>query len=177
LTDGLSASGPLAARLGFLPRRPMGRVPELEVPNIELGFVGELGFGGTVGVVALRKADGAPNRRWDRGRLTAKFRGSDKVPSLMTGYFGRGSWSGHQLRPIARRALRSRTSLPVRLEPRDRPAERRDGDREGRPRPALPQSHAVRASRPRETQEMGLTRMTGHSPYSRAPAGAASTTT
>ena len=36
-------------------------------------------------------------------------------------------------------------SLSVRLEPRDRPAERRDGDRESRPCPALPQPHAVRA--------------------------------
>ena len=36
--------------------------------------------------------------------------------------------------------------LPVRLEPRDRPAERRDGDREGCPCPAVPQPHAVRAS-------------------------------
>ena len=35
--------------------------------------------------------------------------------------------------------------LPVRLEPRGRPAERGDGDREGCPCPALPQPHAVRA--------------------------------
>jgi hypothetical protein len=34
--------------------------------------------------------------------------------------------------------LRAGRSLPVRLEPPDRSAERRDGDREGRPHPALP---------------------------------------
>src|SRR5215469_15510921 len=39
----------------------------------------------------------------------------------------------------------SRGSLSVRLEPRDRRAKRRDGDREGRPCPALPQPDAVRA--------------------------------
>src|SRR5262245_38236052 len=45
-------------------------------------------------------------------------------------------------------------SLSVRLEPRDRPFGRRDGDREGGARAALPQPHAVRAAYPRETQEM-----------------------
>ena len=35
--------------------------------------------------------------------------------------------------------------LPVRLEPRGRADQRHDGDREGRPRPALPQPDAVRA--------------------------------
>ncbi len=38
-----------------------------------------------------------------------------------------------------------RRSLPVRLEPRGRPAERGDGRRQGRPCPALPQQDAVRA--------------------------------
>src|SRR5258708_34777621 len=41
--------------------------------------------------------------------------------------------------------LRAGGSLPVRLEPRGRPAEWRDGDREGRPWSALSQPHAVRA--------------------------------
>src|ERR1051326_3733399 len=41
--------------------------------------------------------------------------------------------------------LRAGRSLSVRLEPRDRHPERRDDDREGRPRPAVPQPHAVRA--------------------------------
>jgi hypothetical protein len=36
-------------------------------------------------------------------------------------------------------------SLPVRLEPRSRRAERGDGDREGRSRPVVPQPHAIRA--------------------------------
>src|SRR5712671_2024816 len=44
--------------------------------------------------------------------------------------------------------LRAGGSLPVRLEPRGRPAEWRDGDREGRPCSALSQPHAVRCPRP-----------------------------
>jgi len=39
-------------------------------------------------------------------------------------------------------------SLPVRMEPRGRPAERRDGHREGCPCPALSQPHVVRAGLP-----------------------------
>src|SRR5712671_1439206 len=49
---------------------------------------------------------------------------------------------GGGLRPAE---LRAGGSLPIRLEPRDRPAERRDGNREGRPCPALSQPHDVRA--------------------------------
>src|SRR4051812_36938449 len=64
--------------------------------------------------------------------------------------------------------------LPVRLEPRSRPAEWRDGDRKGRPCPALPQPDAVRA---------GLSARDGRKVFdaynrallcSRVPAGAAS---
>ena len=54
----------------------------------------------------------------------------------------RGAIDGRGLRAAELCAGRS---LPVRLEPRGRPAERRDGDGEGRPCPALPQPHAVRA--------------------------------
>ena len=46
------------------------------------------------------------------------------------------------LRPAELRAGRG---LPIRLEPRGRPAGRRDGDREGRPCSALSQPDAVRA--------------------------------
>ena len=42
-------------------------------------------------------------------------------------------------------SVRAGRGLPVRLEPRDRRAERRDGDGEGRACPALPQPHDVRA--------------------------------
>src|SRR6266446_9311649 len=49
---------------------------------------------------------------------------------------------GGGLRPAE---LRAGGSLPIRLEPRGRSAERRDGDREGRPCPALSQPHDVRA--------------------------------
>src|SRR3954471_24199492 len=52
---------------------------------------------------------------------------------------------GRGLRPAQLRAGRG---LPIRLEPRGRPAERRDGDREGRPCPALSQPHDVRPGLP-----------------------------
>ena len=41
--------------------------------------------------------------------------------------------------------VRAGRSLPVRLEPRDRRDERRDGDREGRACPPVPQPHDVRS--------------------------------
>jgi hypothetical protein len=41
-------------------------------------------------------------------------------------------------------------SLPVRLEPRSRRAERGDGDREGRSRPVVPQPHVRARLSPRE---------------------------
>jgi len=49
-------------------------------------------------------------------------------------------------------------SLPVRLEPRGRPAEWRDSAREGRPCPALPQPHAVRPSLPARAAGDGVRR-------------------
>src|SRR5260370_27096507 len=48
--------------------------------------------------------------------------------------------------------LRAGGSLPVRLEPRGRPAEWRDGDREGRPCSALSQPRHS-AGRPRRSEE------------------------
>ena len=54
----------------------------------------------------------------------------------------RGAAMAQAYVPLSFRAGRG---LPVRLEPRDRRAGRRDGDREGRARSALPQPHDVRA--------------------------------
>ena len=69
-------------------------------------------------------------------------------------------------------------SLPVRLEPRGRPAERRDGDREGGPRPALPQPHAVRAGLSARDAGDGVRRpRPGVRAVQGRPASAASTTT
>ena len=48
-------------------------------------------------------------------------------------------------RSLCAAELRAGRGLPVRLEPRDRADQRRDGDGEGRACPALPQPHAVRA--------------------------------
>ena len=50
--------------------------------------------------------------------------------------------------------LRAGRGLPVRLEPRGRAAQRRDGDGEGGARPALPQPDAVRAGLSARDQEM-----------------------
>src|SRR5215471_17517256 len=57
---------------------------------------------------------------------------------------GQAAWASNRC-GLCPAELRARGSLPVRLEPRSRPAERRDGNREGRSRPALPQPHVVRA--------------------------------
>ena len=54
--------------------------------------------------------------------------------------------------------LRAGRGLPVRLEPRGRADQRHDGDREGRPRPALPLAHAVRAGLPARDAGDGLRR-------------------
>ena len=82
---------------------------------------------------------------------------------------------GGGLRPAE---LRARGSLPVRLEPRGRPAERRDGDREGRPCPALSQPHAVRARLSARDAGDGVRRpRPGLRPVQGRLAGAASTTT
>src|SRR6187399_538086 len=57
---------------------------------------------------------------------------------------GQATWAGDGGRLCAAEFC-ARGSLPVRLEPRDRPVGRRDGDREGRPRPTLSQPHVVRS--------------------------------
>ena len=68
-------------------------------------------------------------------------------------------------------------SLPVGLEPRDRPAERRDGDREGRPCPALPPPNAVHEPIRVRRRRWCSMPATVRSRCSRGRAGAASTTT
>jgi hypothetical protein len=68
-------------------------------------------------------------------------------------------------------------SLPVRLEPRDRTAGRRDGDREGRSRPSLPQPDAVLRAYPRETREMVFDAHDRAFGLFKGAAAAASTTT
>ena len=68
--------------------------------------------------------------------------------------------------------------LSVRLEPRGRADQRHDGDGEGGACPAVPQPDAVRAGvSARDARRWCSTRMTGRSPFSKAPAPAASTTT
>ena len=74
--------------------------------------------------------------------------------------------------------VRAGRSLPVRLEPRDRSDERRDGDREGRACPPVPQPHDVRSRLSARDTGDGVRRARARlRAFSRAPAHAASTTT
>jgi hypothetical protein len=85
---------------------------------------------------------------------------------------GAGNGNARRCRRGLRAAeLRAGRGVPVRLEPRDRADQRRDGDGEGRPCPALPQPDAVRAGLPaRDARRWCSTPTTGRSPSSRAPA-------
>ena len=79
-----------------------------------------------------------------RGTTRARLRRWLRCRAALRQAMGQGARTidGGGLRPAE---LRAGGSLPVRLEPRGRSAERRDGDREGRPCPALSQPDAVRA--------------------------------
>ena len=97
--------------------------------------------GGERGQGGARAADADPDFRGvARPRLRGRLR---RRSPLCDGWREeRASGDGGRLRAADLRAGRS---LPVRLEPRDRRDERRDGDREGGARPALPQPDDVRA--------------------------------
>src|SRR3954447_15515854 len=73
---------------------------------------------------------------------------------------------GGGLRPAE---LRAGGSLPVRLEPRGRPAERGDGHREGRPCPALSQPHDLRAGLRRRWCSTPTTEPANHELYIALP--------
>src|SRR4051812_44055842 len=79
-----------------------------------------------------------------RGTTRARLRRRLRCRAALRQAMGQGARAidGGGLRPAE---LRAGGSLPVRLEPRGRPAERGDGHREGRPCPALSQPHDVRA--------------------------------
>src|SRR5712664_2862454 len=96
------------------------------------------------------------------GNATKPFREQLTLIRIFEELRGRGYGGGYDARAALRQAmgqgaraingsglrpaeLRAGGSLPVRLEPRGRSAEWRDGDCEGRPCPALSQPDAVRA--------------------------------
>ena len=97
--------------------------------------VGERGEGGA------RAADADPGvrgvaRAWLRGRLRCGPALRERLAAGARRIDGRR---------LCAAELCAGRGLPVRLEPRDRPDQRRDGDGEGGPCPALPQPDAVRA--------------------------------
>lgn len=88
-----------------------------------------------------------------RGAARARLRGWLRHGAPLRPVLAAGALGGDGGR-LCSALLRARRGLSVRLEPRDRPDQRRGQQGEGRPRPALPFPHAVRAGIPRESQEM-----------------------
>ena len=113
-------------------------------PRPKLGAVDGRTRSASVGERESRGARAADADPHLRGVAASRLRGRLRRCSALCAALGRAA-RGRDGGRLHSPDVRAGRSLPVRLEPRDRRHGRRDDDGEGRPRPALPQPHDVRA--------------------------------